>query len=66
MKTEATRRLRLSVETLRVLEGDQLRKAAGGALTNTCNSCLDFVSCDVLQCVVNKVSTAFADGCGPA
>lgn len=66
LKTPSTSRLRLSRETLRHLEAEQMRRAAGGGATNTCYSCYEYVSCNALQCAVNKVSAAFADGCGPA
>ena len=45
------RRLSLRREVLAELAEGDLRAVAGGAVTNTCFSCLTFISCNPVQCV---------------
>ena len=47
---KSVKRLRLHRETIKILSEADLRRAAGAGLSNTCYSCLTYVSCNLLDC----------------
>ena len=63
LKTTSNRRLRLSRETLRNIGTDDMSRAAGGKLTQTCYSCLTYVSCDFVRCVVTDAISGGPNAC---